>query len=75
MVRNDIENMAGRRVPLTILTDSESLLKLIVKSSVTTEKRLMVNVRAAREAYERGDIRNVGWIRSPDNMADGLTKI
>lgn len=75
MLRYYIEKMVGRRVPLTMLTDSESLFKLIVKSSVTTENRLMVDMRAAREAYERGNISIVGWIWSPDNIADGLNKV
>lgn len=38
-------------------------------------KRLMVDIRVAREAYEWGDMSYVRWIRSPDNIADGLTKV
>lgn len=57
-----------------MITYSELLFKVIVKSSITTENRLMVDIRDARVAYERGDISDVGWIRSPSNVADGLTK-
>lgn len=74
MLRYDLERMLMRRIPMTMLTDSESLFRVIIKASVTTEKRLMIDVRAAREAYQRGDISNVGWIRSAHNLADGLTK-
>lgn len=50
-------------------------MKVIVKSSITTEKRLMVYIRAAREAYERGYINDVGWIRWPANVSDGMNKL
>lgn len=58
-----------------MLTDSENLFKVIYKSSVTTEKRLMVYVRAAREAYENCDIIYVEWMRSHHNISHGLTKM
>lgn len=35
----------------------------------------MVVFRAAREAYDLGDIINIRWIRSPENIADVQTKI
>lgn len=75
MFRHYVERMVKSRVPLTMPTVSESLFKWIVKSSVTTEKRLMVDIRAAREEYEHGDIIDVGWTRSPDKIIDGLTKV
>lgn len=36
MLRSDLEKMVVERVPLTILTDSESFFKVIFKCSVTT---------------------------------------
>lgn len=74
MIRYDMERATNVKIPLTILTDSESLFKVIVKSSTTTEKRFMINIQAAREAFETYEIDNVGWIRTKDNIADGLTK-
>lgn len=62
-------------LPLTLLKDSDSLIKVIVNASRTTERRLMINVRAAREFYHLGEINIVGWIRSEENLADGLTKV
>lgn len=35
----------------------------------------MIDVRAAREAHHRGEVSNVGWIHSADNIADCLTKV
>ena len=57
-----------------MFTDSESLFKVIVKSTTTTEKRLMIDIKAGREAYDASEISDVGWVSSNDNPADGLTK-
>lgn len=35
----------------------------------------MIDVRAASEAYQRGEISKVGWISSSDNIVDGLSKV
>lgn len=35
----------------------------------------MVDVRPAKQAYENGDISDVGWIQSDYNLAEGLTKM
>ncbi|GAB0497662.1 hypothetical protein MMPV_010067 [Pyropia vietnamensis] len=34
----------------------------------------MIDVAAAREAYNRNEISNVGLVKSANNPADGLTK-
>ena len=34
----------------------------------------MLDVYAARQAYKEHDISNVGFVRSNQNIADGLTK-
>lgn len=75
MLRLNLEKMVGFKVSLTILTESESLFRIIVKSSISAEKRLMVDIRAAGEVYEVGDISDVGWIRSNHNLSDALTKV
>lgn len=41
---------------------------------MTTQKRLMVNLHACREAYNDRSIDNVSWVRSENNVADGFTK-
>lgn len=58
-----------------MLTDSESLFKVIVKSSTATEKRLMVDIQAAWEALETNEISHVGWIGPDHNVADVLTNM
>lgn len=60
---------------LTILTDSDSLFKTFVKSSTTSEHRLMIKFRAACEAFHRDEITTIGWVRSENNIADGLADV
>ena len=75
LMKHDLEDIFGRRVPLMMLTDSEALFRVVVRSSTTTEKRMMIDLQAAREAYCAQEIDDIGWIRSNDNPADGLTKV
>lgn len=74
LLRHDLQRIFTRDHPLAKLTDSESLFKSIVKSTTTIEKRLMIDFEAARQSYGTQEISDVGWIRSEDNPADGLTK-
>lgn len=73
-LRHDLERMIAQNIPLTMYTDSDSLFKVIKKSTTTTERRLMIDIRAAREAYQREEISDIAWIRGDQNPADGLTK-
>jgi len=73
--KQDIELVMGRDIPLMMFTDSKSLFDIITKCSHTQEKRLMIDLQAVRDAYESHEISNVGFIRGPNNPADGLTKI
>lgn len=57
-----------------LYTDSDSLFKVIIKNSSTTERRLMIDLEATREAYGNHDIADIGWVQSSDNPADALTK-
>lgn len=47
----------------------------MVKYSTTAEKRLIIDIRATREAYENRDITNIGWIPLNQNIAGGLNKV
>lgn len=73
-LRHDLERMTGRKIPLLMYTDSDSVFKVIVKNSMTTERQLMIDLEATRQAYGRRGISDIGWVRSADNPADGMTK-
>lgn len=57
-----------------VCTDSFSLYECMVKLGTTKEKRLMIDVMAVRESYERRELSEVRWIVGQDNPADAMTK-
>ena len=73
-IRSQIEQALRRGVPMHLLTDSKSLFDIISKGSRTSEKRIMLDIHATREAYRHQEISNIGFVRSQYNLADGLTK-
>ena len=74
-VRTDLEAMLNCTIPIKIYTDNKSLFDVVTRNSVTTEKRLMLNIRSVREAYQDLDLNDMAWIRSEYNPADALTKV
>jgi hypothetical protein len=61
-------------VPIVVCTDSRSLYDCLVKLGTTKEKRLMIDIMALREAYERSELMDIRWIDGRDNPADSMTK-
>lgn len=64
MLKTDVESMLGHNIHIQMLTDSKSLFDVLPKNSTTTEKRLMIDIAAAREAYKQFEISDIGHIRS-----------
>lgn len=75
ILKKDIEDMIQKKIGIRIFTDSKSLFDAITKNSVTTEKSLMIDVQAMREAYERMEVSDLAWIKSEYNPSDALTKV
>lgn len=46
--KHDLEDILGRRIPITILTHVESFIRIMVRSTKTTKKRLIIDIRPAR---------------------------
>ena len=69
-----VNNILGRPMPFTIYIDSKSLYDNLVFLNTVTEKRLFIDLRVLREAYERRKLVNVFWIPAEQNPADGMTK-
>ncbi len=57
-----------------IFTDSKCLFDTITKLSTVSEKRLLIDISAIREAYSNGDLTNVAHVASEYNLADTFTK-
>ncbi|CDF38174.1 unnamed protein product [Chondrus crispus] len=75
LLRHDISRMLGRHIPLIMLTDSKILFDVLTRSRYTSERRLMVDISASRQAYREGSISDVALIPSEDNVADAFTKV
>jgi polyhydroxyalkanoate synthesis regulator phasin len=61
-------------LPTVVCTDSYSLYDCLVKLGTTKEKRLMIDIMALRQSYERRELAEVRWIKGDDNPADSMTK-
>jgi hypothetical protein len=68
------ERLGLAAIPLIVCTDSYSLYECLVKLGTTKEKRLMIDIMALRQSYERREITEIRWINGEDNPADAFTK-
>jgi hypothetical protein len=75
IIRHELSRMLSKDIPLLMMTDSRALFDVITRARYTTERRLIVDVAAAREAYSNRTMINIGLIRTGYNPADGLTKV
>lgn len=73
-IKQITEQLSLTPIPIIVCTDSYSLYDLLVKLGTTKEKRLMIDVMALRQSYERRELQEVQWINGNDNPADALTK-
>lgn len=49
-------------IPVVLCTDSFSLYECMVKLGTTKEKRLMIDIMAIRQSYERRELSEIRWI-------------
>ena len=61
-------------VPVRLLTDCKHLFDVVSKGSRTSQKRMMLDIAAAREGFKTKTISDIGFVGSSPNIADGLTK-
>ncbi|KAK6206236.1 hypothetical protein QIS74_13655 [Colletotrichum tabaci] len=61
-----------KRVMRSVL--ASEVYGLLAGLGTTKEKRLMINIMALRQSYERRELHEVRWINGSDNPADTFTK-
>ncbi|EFQ90045.1 hypothetical protein PTT_13456 [Pyrenophora teres f. teres 0-1] len=59
-----MDRLSLSKVPIVACTDSRSLYDCLVKLGTTKEKRLIIDIIALREVYERSDLIDI-----PSNSA------
>jgi hypothetical protein len=74
-LKHDLESMIGNPIPLLLLTDIRPLFDILVCAKYTTEKRLMIEIAAAREGFNGRDITKVCLIGSEHHIVDAMTKL
>jgi hypothetical protein len=62
------------KILLVVCTNSFSLYKCLVKLGITKEKRLIIDIMALHQAYERQKIQDIRWINDDNNPANAITK-
>ena len=68
------DQLGFSQIPTIVCTDSYSLWECLVKLGTTKEKRLMIDIMALRQLYERRELLEIRWINGQDNPADAMTK-
>lgn len=66
--------LLNKHLNIKILTDSEKLFNVIIRNAPTTERRIIIEEKAAGEAYKDGIIDDVIWIRRKYDLANFVTK-
>ncbi|KAI1008166.1 hypothetical protein K3495_g77 [Podosphaera aphanis] len=74
VLKDTVDKIIDEEVPIIVCIDSFSLFECLVKLGTTREKRLMIDLKALRQAYERREIAEIIWITGESNPADALTK-
>jgi hypothetical protein len=70
----EIYNLETNTVPIICIIDSKQTYDAVSSSNVIEDKRCLVDVCAAREMIERGEVKEVRRLPKELQLADGLTK-
>ena len=62
------------KIPITLITDNESLANAVRSTTSVEEKRLRVDISALREMLNNKDIDGIKWTATNHMLADCLTK-
>ena len=62
---NELELVFSRKIPVQLFTDSKSLFDVISRGSRTSEKRVMLDIAAAREGVKDRTISDIGLCEAP----------
>ncbi|KAI0993994.1 hypothetical protein K3495_g14189 [Podosphaera aphanis] len=62
-----IQQLKIDSIPVVVCTDSFSLYECMVKLGTTKKKRLMIDIMAIRQSYERRELSEIRWITGDSN--------
>jgi hypothetical protein len=70
-----LEKLLKREIRLQMLTDSKQFFDAISHSTQTKEKRILIDIAASKQSFERHDISDLGLIAGCHMLADCFTKV
>jgi hypothetical protein len=73
-LKDTFDKITQRQTLIVICIDLFSLYECLVKLGTTYEKRLIIDIIAIRQSYERREIAEIIWITRNSNPADLITK-
>lgn len=74
MIRQYLESLIEKPIPLSMRTDSKNSFNVITRSTNTSAKRLLMDIYAVGEAYEKEEISDFELVRTMNNSDDASTK-
>lgn len=74
VLKKDLEMVLDTKLGIIMLTDSKQLFDSVTCGKRTAERRLSIDVSAARKSYRNYEIECLGLVRGEANPADGLTE-
>eukprot|EP00173_Palmaria_palmata_P000047 Plantae.Rhodophyta-Palmaria_palmata.ctg10239.p1 GENE.Plantae.Rhodophyta-Palmaria_palmata.ctg10239~~Plantae.Rhodophyta-Palmaria_palmata.ctg10239.p1 ORF type:complete len:245 (+),score=21.58 Plantae.Rhodophyta-Palmaria_palmata.ctg10239:319-1053(+) len=75
VLKHELDRLLGRDVSLQMLIDSKQVFEAISHSTRTKERRVMIDLAATKQAFERTEITDLGLVSGSSMMADAFTKI
>jgi hypothetical protein len=69
-----IAKLGAPLVSIVVCTNFLFFYECLMKLGTIKEKRLIINIMAIRQAYERQKVRDIRWINNKNNPADAMIK-
>jgi hypothetical protein len=69
-----VAKLGAPSVPIVICTNFLFFYECFIKLGTIKEKRLMIDIMAIRQVYERQKMHDIRWINNKNNPADAITK-
>ena len=70
----DLLCLTMKSLPITIITDHKGLWESLYSTHLTEDRRLSIDLAAAKESLQKGEIQEVRKCSSSQQLADCLTK-
>lgn len=67
-LKMEMERLLSKVVPLKALTDSKQLFDSVINATRTKDRRLMIDLKACKEMYQRKEISDLGLVKSEFNF-------